>query len=382
MSETNRRIFVQAIILLAAASFITGCERPSPQSTQEGYRGTGLVDVQNPRSLAEQKQANMVPVALPAAPAGGPPSSLIFKNVKVLGDTSVGQFTRLMVAMTSWVAPAEGCAYCHNLANMASDEKYTKVVARRMIEMTRNINGNWKTHVVETGVTCYTCHRGNPVPSDIWFDHLNEVRSTFAGNKGGQNMPTEAVGLTSLPFNPFTTFLEGGANIRTVSTTALPTGNKHSIKQTEWTYALMIHMSKSLGVNCTYCHNSRSFTDWDQSRPQRATAWYAIRMVRDLNNQYLDPLQSILPPARLGPAGDGPKVGCATCHKGVYKPLLGVSMLKDYAELAAPAATAPEPVQTPEVMPLPVAPAEATPVQASVPSSPGVAASSIATQAH
>ena len=52
----------------------------------------------------------------------------------------------------------------------------------------------------------------------------------------------------------------------------------------------MMHMSQSLGVNCTYCHNTRSFASWDASTPQRATAWYGIRMVRDLNNDYLDPL--------------------------------------------------------------------------------------------
>ena len=58
------------------------------------------------------------------------------------------------------------------------------------------------------------------------------------------------------------------------------------IKQTEWTYALMIIISQALGVNCTYCHNTRSFAEWDASTPQRTTAWYGIRMVRDLNNNY------------------------------------------------------------------------------------------------
>ena len=35
--------------------------------------------------------------------------------------------------------------------------------------------------------------------------------------------------------------------------------NRSSLKQTEHTYGLMMHMSDSLGVNCTYCHNTRSF---------------------------------------------------------------------------------------------------------------------------
>ncbi len=95
----------------------------------------------------------------------------------------------------------------------------------------------------------------------------------------------------------------------------------------------MMNFSQSLGVNCDYCHNTRAFRDWDQSPPQRATAWYGIRMVRDLNNNYLDPLTKEFPASRLGPLGDGPKVYCATCHNGVYKPLFGVSMAKNFPEL-------------------------------------------------
>ena len=94
-----------------------------------------------------------------------------------------------------------------------------------------------------------------------------------------------------------------------------------------------MNFSQSLGVNCTYCHNSRSWADWSQSPPQRLTAWYGIRMVRELNNEYLNPLHDVFPAARLGPTGDSPKVNCATCHNGVYKPLFGVSMAKDFPEL-------------------------------------------------
>ena len=44
---------------------------------------------------------------------------------------------------------------------------------------------------------------------------------------------------------------------------------------------------------------------------------------------------------RLGPDGDGPKVGCATCHKGTFKPLYGVSPLTDYRVLAGVVPPAP-----------------------------------------
>jgi hypothetical protein len=106
-----------------------------------------------------------------------------------------------------------------------------------------------------------------------------------------------------------------------------------SIQDTERTYALMMHMSSGLGVNCTYCHNSRAFSKWDASRPQRTTAWYGIRMLRDVNDDYLVPLTGEFPDHRLGPMGDVQKANCTTCHQGVSKPLNGVSMLADYPEL-------------------------------------------------
>jgi photosynthetic reaction center cytochrome c subunit len=112
--------------------------------------------------------------------------------------------------------------------------------------------------------------------------------------------------------------------------TALPTGNKNSIQDTEKVFGLMVHMSTSLGVNCAYCHNTRAMPEWSQSPPQRMTAWYGIRMVRDLNNNYMVPLTSVFPAHRLGPEGDVLKNNCATCHQGAYEPLYGVSMLKDY----------------------------------------------------
>ncbi len=95
----------------------------------------------------------------------------------------------------------------------------------------------------------------------------------------------------------------------------------------------MIHFSQSLRVDCTYCHNSRAFGDWEQSSPQRVTAWHGIRMVRDLDNTYIGSLPGVFPPVRLGTAGDVAKVDCGTCHQGVYKPVFGVSMAKDFREL-------------------------------------------------
>jgi photosynthetic reaction center cytochrome c subunit len=241
-----------------------------------------------------------------------------------------------MTQITAWVSPKEGCAYCHNVQNFAEDSKYTKIVARKMIEMTRHINGNWKNHVAETGVTCYTCHRGNPVPTNVWFTPLEQdKRADFIGDLAGQNTPAPLANMSSLPTDALTPFLLEDKPIRVNGPTPLPSGNRHSIKQAEWTYSLMTHMSTSLGVNCTYCHNTRSFQSWEGSPPQRVTAYHGIRMARDVNNEYMVPLTEVFPIERKGPGGDVAKVSCATCHQGAYKPLYGFPMLKDYPALAS-----------------------------------------------
>ena len=331
---------MRVLILGLAATLLAGCERPPVDAVQHGFRGLGMVELYNPRTLAAQAPLNAVPPSTDPAPAGGPRAKDVFKNVQVLGDLSVAEFTRTMAAITEWVAPQQGCAYCHgNNEDLSLDNHYTKVVARRMLQMTRHVNTDWKTHVAATGVTCFTCHRGQNVPPNTWFTAPPQRQaSLMTGNDAGQNVPAKSVGLTSLPYDPLTPFLLDKQAIAVVGPTALPSGNRQSIKQTEWTYGLMMHMSDSLGVNCTYCHNSRSFKSWDQSTPQRQTAWYGIRMARELNNDYLVPLTKTFPAHRLGPTGDVAKVACSTCHLGAYKPLYGAALAKNYPALQGGAA--------------------------------------------
>ncbi|MFC3147994.1 photosynthetic reaction center cytochrome PufC [Piscinibacterium candidicorallinum] len=332
ISLRYRTIALSALVL--GTALLAGCERPPVTSVQNGPRGTAMVQVYNPRTVAAQVPQNIPPEASPQVPAEGPKAGEVYQNVKVLKNLSVGEFTRLMVSITNWVAPEQGCTYCHAGANFADDTLYTKVVARKMIEMTQHINGDWKTHVANTGVTCYTCHRGNNVPQQVWFAPLPQAQATrLLGDKAGQNTPATTVGLSSLPYDPFTPYLLKDKEIRVNGTTALPTGNRQSTKQAEFTYGLMMHMSKSLGVNCTYCHNAQAFGEWASSPPQRSTAWHGIRMVRDINTDYLEPLTTVFPAGRLGPTGDVAKVNCTTCHQGAYKPLYGAQMVSAYPEL-------------------------------------------------
>lgn len=331
-----------AALLVIAFLFTVGWERPPIGYEQTGYRGTGMQEPNNPREQAMLAALNAIPEEIypldsPADLAQADKAGDVYENVQVLGDLPEPQFIRLMTAITEWVSPEQGCNYCHNPDNLADDSVYTKVVARRMIQMTRDVNANWQDHVKETGVTCYTCHRGNPVPENVWFD---EEPQRYAG-KGmlgwnhDQNRPSAQNGYTSLPATSLASYLAGDSNIRVQATAALPTdAGGASIKQTEETYGLMMHMSSSLGVGCTYCHNTQAIGSWEMSPPTRTTAWHGIRMVRGINADYLAPLQGTFPENRLGPTGDVAKANCATCHQGVFKPFYGATMLDKYPSLA------------------------------------------------
>ena len=349
--------WTQLTLFATCAAMLAGCwERPPMDVAQGGYRGTGMMAVSNPRDTAQKRAAQTVPEVLAPAAEGGPVAGTVFKNVPVLGGLSVGEFTRTMLAMTAWVSPKEGCNYCHKADDFASDALYTKVVARRMLQMTQAVNTDWKSHVAATGVTCYTCHRGQHVPEYSWFTPAtNKQAARMTGNDGGQNKPSAVVGLTALPYDPFSAYLSGSKEIRVVSTTALPTPARQSIKDTEATYGLMVHMSQGLGVNCTYCHNTQSFSSWQGSTPKRVTAWHGIRMARELNNNFLESLTGVFPIERKGPQGDVAKINCETCHQGVFKPLAGAPLAAGYPAVLGPtvAPAAPAAPQTVATGPAP-----------------------------
>lgn len=340
------------LIALASLPFaLTACELAPKVTEQNGYRGTGADQIRLASIAEAEYEVPAPPYDLP--PPGGPTAGEVYENVQVLSNISADEFTYLMAAITEWVAPEEGCNYCHNPANLASDEVYTKVVARRMIQMNQSINANWKSHVADTGVTCWTCHRGNAVPENIWTLPDDSDHGTIKGNRRGQNNPVPETAFSSLPVNAVARYFldeESAANIRVASTGMHPSpDNTLSVMETEQTYALMMHLSDSLGVNCTFCHNTQSFGAWNISPAPRSTAWHGIRMVRDLNGGYISPLTPVFPANRLGSQGDPYKVNCSTCHQGVNKPMGGAQMAKDYpALLSAPAAAEAEATPEPE----------------------------------
>jgi hypothetical protein len=82
------------------------------------------------------------------------------KNLKVLTpENFMAQMQTFPVALG--VENQGGCNFCHEM-DRSLDTKPTKVKARMMLEMVRDINakfGDGKVHV-----TCWTCHLGSTQP--------------------------------------------------------------------------------------------------------------------------------------------------------------------------------------------------------------------------
>lgn len=317
------------------------------QSMQTGPRGTGMSvpeftkQVTKPDPTIEDYYTEE-----PYVPEGGEPLAKdIYQNVQVLGDLTEDNFNRLMTAMTLWVAGDEGCAYCHgdvDVEEYGEDTLYTKVVSRRMIQMTQNINEGWGDHVnanAEVGVTCYTCHRGEHVPSDIWFK-IAPVNQSMAGWSANQNRATSISQSTSLPSDALETYLLEYGTIAVHDLESRVEGSPAggelpSIQDTERTFSFMNYFDNSLGVNCVFCHNSRAFYDGSQVTAQWGTASLGIAMVQEMNSDYLVPLADVYPEERLGPIHqDAPKAACKTCHKGYQRPMQGLNVIADWPELA------------------------------------------------
>jgi cytochrome c553 len=82
-----------------------------------------------------------------------------YTNLKILKSPD-----RLMDVMRTFnISLRAECGFCHVTSDFASDARPTKVMARKMIEMTEGLNatlGNGR-------VTCYTCHRGDEMPRTV-----------------------------------------------------------------------------------------------------------------------------------------------------------------------------------------------------------------------
>ncbi|GAA5076080.1 photosynthetic reaction center cytochrome PufC [Roseibacterium beibuensis] len=325
--------------VFVAAMLVTWGQPFATDSMQTGPRGSGMhvAEFLTDLEAGDPTVAGFF-TSEPVVPTEGAETAgaAIDGAEPLLADLSVDNYNRLIEAMRSWTG----------IPDLLEPglENYQTTVARRMIQMTQNINQNWAAHVqvnAEVGVTCYTCHRGQPVPNNIWY-RVSPVNESVAGWSANQNRVTMVSNFTSLPSDYLEHYLlendEGSYNIIAIHDLASRVQQQPGdplIQQAERTYGFMNYIANSLGVNCTFCHNTRAFYDAAQVTPQWATATLGIAMVQEIIADYLLPLQEVLPEERLGPVyADMPLAACRTCHQGEQQPLNGLNVIRNWPELA------------------------------------------------
>ena len=156
--------FATALVFLATATCRTVPDQavasePSPSPTANASPKAGV-------ALTPEQQRMMAELQALVAGRENEPSEKVFKNIQVFKGMPAG---RLLGVMNNGFVPALGvqCAECHIPGKWESDEREDKVVARRMVLMTRSINDQVKQASGESDATvsCYTCHRASTKPA-------------------------------------------------------------------------------------------------------------------------------------------------------------------------------------------------------------------------
>ncbi len=194
------------------------------------------------------------------------------QNVQVLKGMTTAQVWNYMQYEVSG-AMGVSCQYCHDINNYAADAYPTKISARLMLLLLRDVNSqyisnlpNWRGNYVR----CATCHNGQAVGmatySDQAANNVPPITVTLeALDETGAPIREDAPQLSLieaslyyyynyLVWNPYTG--EDGSGRGSLSLTH---DNGRTQDQVTINQNVMNMMNWSMGVGCTYCHNSRNF---------------------------------------------------------------------------------------------------------------------------
>lgn len=120
------------------------------------------------------------------------------------------------------------------------------------------------------------------------FDQQAAIAKLREMIKGRENVPSEEV----------------FSNIQLMN--KIPAGRLLSIME--------MGFSKSLGVNCTHCHNPKAWAS--ESIPIKQVAREMWTMTGKINTELLTNIPNL--------RSESPMVNCSTCHRGQVKPALGL----------------------------------------------------------
>ncbi|WP_322820403.1 cytochrome c-554 Puf2C [Chloroflexus sp.] len=205
-------------------------------------------------------------------------------NVQVLVGMSSAQVWTYMQQYVSG-ALGVGCQYCHNINNFSSDEYPQKVAARNMLRLVRDVNAefivnlpNWQGNYVQ----CATCHNNAPnnlegfgtqfinsvPPIKVTVDPLDTNGMAILDPAQKPEAIREPVLLKDAilfyiynyqvwkPFDPNEP--ESGRGSLALTYDGGRTQDQVTINQN-----VMNYQAWSLGVGCTFCHNSRNFAAYE-----------------------------------------------------------------------------------------------------------------------
>ncbi len=207
-------------------------------------------------------------------------------NVQVLTGMTSAQIWLYMQQYVSG-GLGVGCQYCHNINNFASDEYPQKLASRSMLYLVSDVNSqfivdlpNWKGNYVQ----CATCHNNKPnnlesfgeqfvksVPNiPVIVEPLDEAGKPILDPAQKPEELRNEIGLQDAvlyyiynyqiwkPFDPAVP--ESGRGSLALTLDGGRTQDQVTINQN-----VMNYQSWSLGVGCTYCHNSRNFVAFEMT---------------------------------------------------------------------------------------------------------------------
>ena len=136
-----------------------------------------------------------------AGPQGDRPVEQTRKNIQVLKGLPDSQLLPLMNLISASLGVR--CDFCHVVEaegpdrwKMERDDKPEKIMARRMMQMTIDLNKGNRDLFGANGVTCYTCHAGREHP--VALPQLPLTESAHEGPaRGGQPAAGPAPGSSS-----------------------------------------------------------------------------------------------------------------------------------------------------------------------------------------
>ncbi len=291
-------------------------------------------------------------------------------NVQVLtGMTSAQVWTYMQQYVSG--ALGVGCQYCHDLNNFAADTYAQKLSARNMLYLVSDVNAkfivnlpNWKGNYVQ----CATCHNNAPknmeavgaqfvrsVPDiPVTVDPLDAQGAPVTDPALKPEAIRDQVSLQDAvlwyiynyqvwkPFDPADP--ESGRGSLALTVDGGRTQEQVTINQN-----VMNYHSWSLGVGCTYCHNSRNFVAYElgaasnianaQAGYNKLKAQQMMLLTTWLAENWASygavPVATIPPELQGGASrfsyqrlGDGQTYnvpGCYTCHRGLAIPRAAIN---------------------------------------------------------